>query len=165
MGKETPTMPRMHRIALLASRAMYAFVLFFAVLGVSQARAEWPEQSIAIIVPFPAGGPSDLLGRLLAAELSNRLGKPVVVENRVGAAGNIGITAAARAEPNGYTLLAATGVILINPNVSKVAYDPLKDFEPIAFLGASPGAIVTNPASGISSIADLVAKAKANPGK
>ncbi len=158
-------MPRMHRIALLASRAMYAFVLFFAVLGVSQARAEWPEQSIAIIVPFPAGGPSDLLGRLLAAELSNRLGKPVVVENRVGAAGNIGITAAARAEPNGYTLLAATGVILINPNVSKVAYDPLKDFEPIAFLGASPGAIVTNPASGISSIADLVAKAKANPGK
>lgn len=146
-------------------RIAQAALLVFAVLAGSQAQAAWPDRPITIIVPFPAGGPSDLLGRLLAAELSNRLGTSVIVENRVGAAGNIGITAGARAEPNGYTLLAATGVILINPHVGKVTYDPLKDFEPIAYLGASPGAIVTNPASGITSVADLIAKAKANPGK
>lgn len=140
-------------------------MLAAAVMTGGQAKAAWPDQPITIIVPFPAGGPSDLLGRLLGIELSNRLKQSVVVENRAGAAGNIGITAGAKAEPNGYTLLAATGVILINPHVAKVAYDPIKDFETIAYLGASPGAIVTNPSSGITSVADLVAKAKANPGK
>ena len=76
-----------------------------------------------------------------------------------------GIATASRAAPDGYTLLVVTGVILINPSVSQVAYDPLKSFAPIAYLGAAPNAIITRPASGIASIADLIAKAKANPGK
>lgn len=140
-------------------------VILLAALAADQARAAWPEHTITLIVPFPAGGPTDLLGRLLAADLSARLRNTVIVENRAGAAGNIGIAAAARATPDGYTLMVVTGVLLINPNVSKVNYDPVKDFEPIAYLGASPNAIITRPASGITSIPDLIAKAKANPGK
>jgi tripartite-type tricarboxylate transporter receptor subunit TctC len=129
------------------------------------ASAAWPERTITIIVPFPAGGPNDLLGRLLASELAPRLGANVIVENRVGAVGNIGLTAGARARPDGYTLVVVTCVVEINPSVSKVAYDPLKDFAPIAYLGAAPNVIITRPASGIASIADLIAKAKADPGK
>ena len=141
-----------------------AFAAMFAGLG-GEARAAWPDHTITIIVPFPAGGPNDLLGRLLAAELAPKLGQNVIVENRVGAVGNIGISAGARAAPDGYTLLVVTNVILINPSVSPVAYDPIKDFAPIAYLGAAPNVIITRPASGITGIADLIAKAKAAPGK
>jgi tripartite-type tricarboxylate transporter receptor subunit TctC len=129
------------------------------------AQAAWPERNITIIVPFPPGGPNDLLGRLLAAELAPKLGQSVIVENRAGAVGNIGLTAGARAAPDGYTIVCVTGVVLINPSVSQTAYDPLKDFAPVAYLGAAPNAIITRPATGIASVADLIAKAKADPGK
>jgi tripartite-type tricarboxylate transporter receptor subunit TctC len=127
--------------------------------------AAWPERTITIIVPFPPGGPNDLLGRVLAAELAPKLGQSVIVENRAGAVGNIGISAAARATPDGYTILCTTNVVLINPSVSKQSYDPQKDFAPVAYLGAAPNAIIANPNAGIKTIADLVAKAKAEPGK
>ena len=139
-------------------------VMMLTGLAIGDARA-WPERTVTIIVPFPPGGPNDLLGRLLAAELAPKLGQNVIVENRAGAVGNIGLTAGARAAPDGYTLVVVTVVVLINPSVAKVAYDPLKDFAPIAYLGAAPNAIITRPASGIGSIADLIKKAKANPGK
>jgi tripartite-type tricarboxylate transporter receptor subunit TctC len=146
--------------------ARVIFILALALAGLGDgARAAWPERTITIIVPFPAGGPSDLLGRLLAAELAPRLGKNVIVENHIGAVGNIGIAASARARPDGYTLVVVTNIMLINPSVSKVAYDPLGDFAPIAYLGAAPNVIITRPASGIASLADLVARAKADPGK
>jgi tripartite-type tricarboxylate transporter receptor subunit TctC len=138
-------------------------LLCFGIAG--PAHAIWPERVITIIVPFPPGGPNDLLGRLLAAELAPKLGQSVIVENRAGAVGNIGLATGARAAPDGYTLVVVTGVVLINPSVSQVAYDPLKDFAPIAYLGAAPNAIITRPASGITSIADLIEKAKADPGK
>lgn len=143
----------------------FACMLAAAALSAGVARAEWPERTITIIVPFPPGGPNDLLGRLLAAELAPKLGQNVIVENRAGAIGNIGLAAGARAAPDGYTITVVTGVVLINPSVAKVAYDPLKDFEPVAYLGAAPNAIITRPASGITSIADLIKKAKAEPGK
>src|SRR5262245_17986174 len=152
---------RIVRIAACAS--MLVFVGAFLTSSVTF--AAWPDRTITIIVPFPPGGPNDLLGRLLAAELAPKLGQNVIVENRAGAVGNIGLAAGARAAPDGYTLVVVTGVVLINPSVTKVAYDPLKDFAPIAYLGAAPNAIITRPASGITSIADLITKAKANPGK
>lgn len=157
-------MKRFKRALELVPYTFVIVALLLAGMG-REAHADWPERTITIIVPFPAGGPNDLLGRLLAAELAPKLGQNVIVENRVGAVGNIGISAGARATPDGYTLVVVTGVVLINPSVSKVAYDPLKDFAPIAYLGAAPNVIITRPASGITSIADLVAKAKANPGK
>jgi tripartite-type tricarboxylate transporter receptor subunit TctC len=159
-------MTRKYRpIGRSAVQMLRAAIFLLSVLVAGQARAAWPEHTVTLIVPFPPGGPTDLLGRLLAAELSPKLGRTVIVENRAGAAGNIGITAGARATPDGYTLTVVTGVLLINPNVGKVAYDPIKDFEPIAYLGASPNAIITRPASGITSIPDLIAKAKKDPGK
>ena len=99
------------------------------------AKAAWPDRTITLIVIFAPGGSNDLLGRLMAVELSTALGQSVVVENRPGANGNIGLTAGARAAPDGYTLTVASGVVFINPSVSKVAYDPIRDFAPIAYLG------------------------------
>jgi tripartite-type tricarboxylate transporter receptor subunit TctC len=154
-----------HRIAFVMSRALIACALLLGVAVATDARAAWPERTITIVVPFPPGGPNDLLGRLLAAELAPKLGQSVIVENRAGAVGNIGIAYGARAAPDGYTLVVVTGVVVINPSVTKTSYDPLKDFAPVAYLGAAPNAIITRPASGITSIADMVAKAKANPGK
>ncbi|MGC1467324.1 MAG: tripartite tricarboxylate transporter substrate binding protein [Pseudolabrys sp.] len=153
------------KIGMIAVRTLLAAFAMVAVLAASDARAEWPEHTITIIVPFPPGGPNDLLGRLLAAELAPKLGQSVIVENRPGAVGNIGLTVGARAKPDGYTLVCVTGVVEINPSVTKTAYDPLKDFAPIAYLGAAPNALITRPASGIKNVADLIAKAKANPGK
>jgi tripartite-type tricarboxylate transporter receptor subunit TctC len=152
------------QISELAACVFTILILALAGFG-GEARAAWPERTITIIVPFPAGGPNDLLGRLLAAELAPKLGQNVIVENRVGATGNIGLAAGARATPDGYTLVVVTNIVLINPSVSKVAYDPLKDFAPIVYLGAAPNVIITRPASGITDIADLIAKAKADPGK
>jgi tripartite-type tricarboxylate transporter receptor subunit TctC len=156
----------MKRLAQISEPVARVFLILVLVLaGLGEARAAWPERTITIIVPFPAGGPNDLLGRLLAAELAPKLKQNVIVENHIGAVGNIGISAAARAESDGYTLLVVTNVVLINPSASTVSYDPLKDFAPIAYLGAAPNVIITRPASGITGIADLISRAKAAPGK
>src|SRR5262249_48474836 len=90
--------------------------MVLAVLATRAAGAAWPERTVTIIVPFPPGGPNDLLGRLLAAELAPKLGQSVIVENRAGAVGNIGLATGARAAPDGYTLVVVTVVVLINPN-------------------------------------------------
>src|SRR4029078_3293605 len=112
-------------IVRIAACACAALVLPGAVLKSSVARAAWPDHTITIIVPFPPGGPNDLLGRLLAAELGKKFNQTVIVENRAGAVGGMGITAGARAAPDGYTLVEVTGVVLINPSLRKTAYDPV----------------------------------------
>lgn len=146
-------------------RVLRALACTLFVVGALPARAEWPERTITIVVPFAAGGPGDIVARIIAAEMSKKLNQNVIVENRVGASGNIALTLVARATPDGYTVTAMSNVILINPLVHNVTYDPLKDFAPIAYLGASPNAIITGPKSGINSLQDLIAKARANPGK
>jgi len=128
------------------------------------AAAAYPDRPVKIVVPFAPGGTSDIVARLLAAALSQSLGQSVFVENRAGANGNIGIAAAAKADPDGYTLLVASSVIVVNPTLSKQAtYDPARDFSPIADLGSSPNVIVTRPDTGIRDVADLIARARANP--
>lgn len=149
-----------------AGRAFTAIVIgLMSMFAVTAARAAWPERTITIIVHFAPGGANDLLGRLIAAELSPILGQSVIVVNRPGANGNIGVDAAAHASPDGYTLLVASGSALVNPSLRKVPYDLEKDFAPVAYLGASPNVILTNSKSGIESIGDLIAKAKQQPGK
>jgi tripartite-type tricarboxylate transporter receptor subunit TctC len=150
------------RIHKWISIAVFAAV---AVLAIAPARAEWPERQITIVAHFAPGGSNDLLARLIASELGPATGQPVIVENRPGANGNIGLAAVARANPDGYTLVVASGVVLINPAIRKAGYDPIKDFEPVVYLGASPNVILTGPKSGLNSVQDLIAKAKANPGK
>ncbi len=133
-------------------------------IGNGPVRAAWPDRTIAIIAHFAPGGSNDLLARLIASELGPALKQNVIVENRPGANGNIGLTYAAHATPDGYTLVVASGVVEINPSIRKSGYE-MKDFAPVAYLGASPNVILTRPASGITSIQDLIAKAKAEPGK
>jgi tripartite-type tricarboxylate transporter receptor subunit TctC len=151
------------------TRKWVSFAVFtaFAVgsIGIAPVYAEWPERQITVVAHFAPGGSNDLLARLIASELGPALGQTAIVENRPGANGNLGLAAVARANPDGYTLVVASGVVLINPAIRKAGYDPIKDFAPIVYLGASPNVILTSPKSGLNSVQDLIAKAKANPGK
>ena len=124
----------------------------------------YPDRPVRIIAPFAAGGPSDLLSRLMSVKLGEALGGSFYVENRAGAGSNIGTAAAARAAPDGYTLLLTSSAFVLNPGLYKqVPYDPIKDFAPVAELVTSPNVFIATPASGITSMAELVAQAKARP--
>ncbi len=119
-----------------------------------------------MIVCFPAGGGTDIAARLINSQLGEALGKPVVIENRGGAGGNIGIAAAARAPADGYTLLVCSSAYVVNPSLyAQASYDPFKDFVPILVIGASPNAFVVPAQSDIRSMPELVARAKAAPGQ
>jgi tripartite-type tricarboxylate transporter receptor subunit TctC len=130
------------------------------------AQAAYPERPITLVVPFAPGGPSDIIGRILSIALSQSLGQQVIIDNRGGAAGNIGMGQVARATPDGYTLLMTSTAIAVNPALFKnLPYDPFKDFVPISELVNAPNVLVVHPDSGISSVAELVAQARANPAK
>ncbi len=127
----------------------------------------YPSKPVKLIVPFGAGGPIDVMGRLIAQWLSSPLGQQVVVENRVGASGAIGTRAVAAAEPDGYTLLLGSVTTMVTgPLLSKsVAYDPFRDFAPVALLASTPFALVVAARVPASTPQELVAYARANPGK
>jgi len=126
--------------------------------------AAWPERTITIIVPFQPGGASDSLGRVLIKPLTEALGKSVVLENRPGAGGNIGISAVARAKPDGHTLLLTSSVIVVNSSLYKNAgFDPIKDFTPISDSGASPNVIATRADSGINTLNEMLTLARNKP--
>ncbi len=135
------------------------------VLGIGRAGAAvYPDRPIKIIVPFAPAGPTDIIARILAQNLGTALAGNIIVENRPGAGGNIGIGYAAHAEADGYTLLVISSAYVVNPGLyAKIPYDPYKDFAPIAELGTTPNSIVVTPKLGINSIAGLIARAKANP--
>ena len=133
----------------------------------SMAAQDYPTRAVTVIVPQAPGGTNDIVARVLAEELSKSLGQPFVVENRPGAGGNIGTQLAARAKPDGYTLLVTiSSSQAINPALYKqIPFDPVKDFEPITLLGSVPNVLVANPALPANSIQDLIALAKAKPGE
>jgi len=142
-------------------------VLFVFILAISTASAqEWPQKAVRIVVPFPAGGSADLIPRVVAEKLAQQWSQPVIVENRPGAAGNIGADVVFKSEPDGYMLLSAPPpplVInrLLYPNLS---YDPTQ-FTPITVIAAIPNVLLVHPKLGVGSVAELIAYAKANPGK
>ena len=143
-------------------------LISIAVLGVisQSARAEYPERQITMVVCFPAGGGTDIAARIINTPLGEALGKPVIIENRGGAGGNIGIAAAARAGGDGHTLLVCSSAYVVNPSLyAQATYDPLKDFVPVMVIGASPNAFVVPAQSEIKSMTEVIAKARANPGK
>ncbi len=126
----------------------------------------YPARPIRLIVPFAPGGPTDVIARIVGQQLTERLGQQVVVDNRAGAGGNIGIALAARASPDGYTILVVSSSFVVNPSLySKIPYDPFKDLIPISNLAASPNVFTVHPSLPVKSVADLVAQAKAGPGK
>ena len=140
-------------------------VIGFAIV-VTPAPAAYPERPITIIVPFPPGGANDIVVRILSEPLSKALGQPIVIENRGGAGGNIGIGAAARAQPDGYTILIAASGFAVNPSLyPKVPYDPFKDFVPVADLVFFPCVIAVRPDLGVTALSGLIAHAKSHPGK
>jgi tripartite-type tricarboxylate transporter receptor subunit TctC len=135
-------------------------------IGTAQAQA-YPDRPVRIIVPTPPGGPVDVIARITANYLQTSLGKGFVVENRAGAGNTIGSKDAAEATPDGYTLLysAASGLIIAPLLHPDAGYDPLKSYDPIALVGASSNILVVNPAVPAATVQELVAYAKANPGK
>jgi tripartite-type tricarboxylate transporter receptor subunit TctC len=131
------------------------------------AHAQYPARAIKIVVPYAAGGLPDTMTRAVTPKLGESLGQPVVVENMGGAGGISGVTEVARSQPDGYTLLVAdVGQVAINPHLfSKLPYDPMKDLAPVSLIGTSPLYLVANPSVPANTLKELVAYAKAHPGK
>jgi tripartite-type tricarboxylate transporter receptor subunit TctC len=149
-------------------RSIIAAALLGAAVTCAPASAQdYPTKPITLVVPFPAGGGNDALARLVAEKMSRALGQQVVVENRGGAGGTIATRAVAKTVPDGYTiLLSYTGTLAINPSLyPNAGYDPRKDFAPIGLIGSLPSVLVVHPSLPVHSVAELIAYAKANPGK
>jgi tripartite-type tricarboxylate transporter receptor subunit TctC len=147
----------MRRLRVLITAILLALIT-------STAHAAYPDHTIVLVVPFPAGGPNDIIARIVAAALQQELHNNVIIDNRGGAGGNPGIAYAARATPDGYTLLFTSTAIAVNPGLfPSLPYDPVRDFAPISEMVSAPNVLFVRPDSGFNSIADLVAKAKAAP--
>ncbi len=153
------TRTRFLRTALAACGLAFAASAF--------ASDAWPSRPVTLIVPFPPGGPTDVMGRVIGKALSEKLKQPVVVENKPGAGGNVGTAAVARAQPDGYTLaLSAVSSLAIAPALySKLPYNVKTDFTPITLVGVTKGAIVAHPSAPFNDFKGMIAYAKANPGK
>jgi len=152
----------MSRLLNAARHALGASSLFLAAL--TSAHAAYPEQPVSLVVPYAAGGPVDVVARILGKELGEILGQSVVVENRGGAGGNIGTSAVARAKPDGYTLLINTPAFVITPLVmEKVPYDPRTDFTPLTQVGFVPALLLTGTDSRFDSVAALIREGKNSP--
>ena len=141
-----------------------ALLALLATIPTTAEAQEWPSRPVRFIVPFPAGGSTDVAARVIGEHLSRTLGQQIVVENKTGANGNIGIETAAKSAPDGYTILVATDSVSSNPHVYKMNIDPLKELVPVIQLSRQPIVLAAHPALGVSSLAELVALAKQQPG-
>jgi tripartite-type tricarboxylate transporter receptor subunit TctC len=151
---------------------MKAFATWFlglaaaTLLGLPAAVAAYPEKPVRIIVPFPPGGATDIVGREIAERLSQALKQPFVVENKPGASGNIGMELAARSDPDGYTLVVgAPQTLTINPQLMKMSFDPQKELAPIVVIAAVPNVLLVTPKLAAGSVKELIELAKKQPGK
>jgi tripartite-type tricarboxylate transporter receptor subunit TctC len=136
-----------------------------APLAPAAAQSDYPNRPVRLIIPFPPGGSNDVVGRVIAQQLGESLGKQVIVDNRGGAGGVIGTELASKAAPDGYTLLVISLAHAVNPWLYKLPYDPIKAFEPIGVMAKGPVILSVYPGTKIHSVKDLLAEAKANPGK
>jgi len=156
----------------MAPRILVAVISLAMTLGHAQAQAilgaeptSYPNRAIRIIVPFPPGGPADMIARLVAQRMSEDWGQPVLVENRAGGNTAIGAQVAARSAPDGYTLLVVSASYSVSPSLYKLGYDPLADLAPISLLASVPFVLVTYPDYEADTIAQVIAAAKAKPGE
>jgi tripartite-type tricarboxylate transporter receptor subunit TctC len=147
----------------MSMRPLLAVLLL---LFLSAAHAQYPNRPLKLIVPFPPAGATDIVGRIVAQKLSERLGQPVVVENRPGAGGSLGSDLAAKSPADGYTILMATSSThSIGPVLQKLPYDPIKDFAPITHVANVPNVLVVSPKLDVKSLKELIALARSQPGK
>jgi tripartite-type tricarboxylate transporter receptor subunit TctC len=153
-------------MAWRALAAVVALLLGAPALSTNAATQSYPTKSVRLIVPFAAGGPTDVIARIVAQKLSEAWGHQVYTENVPGAGGNTGVTMVARAPADGYTVLVVSTGFIVNPSMyAKISYDPVKDFAPITLVAASPNVISVNPDFAAKSMKELVDLVKANPGK
>ena len=149
------------------TRSALAMLAGIVAIGAAHAQsgdARWPERPIRLIVPFTAGSSSDIVARIVAQKLAERLGQQLVVENRFGASGNVGTEATARADADGYTLgVANTSTHAVSASLAALPYDPIKDFAPVSMLGSSPFVLALYPGVPARSVQDLIALAQAKP--
>jgi tripartite-type tricarboxylate transporter receptor subunit TctC len=139
-------------------------LVLLAAVSVAHAQEPYPSRPLRFILPFPPGGPTDILGRLISERLGAQLGQPVVTENRGGAGGNVGAEAAARSAPDGYTIVLAAPSLAISPTLyAKLNYDPVKDLAPISLVATVPNVIVTQPAHP-ATLREFIAAARAKSG-
>jgi tripartite-type tricarboxylate transporter receptor subunit TctC len=142
---------------------LFFLLLCFSFNSIAQ---DWPAKSVRIVVPFSPGGFADSGARAISDKLAARLGQPVVIENRVGASGNIGTEMVAKSAPDGYTLLLGfDGTMVINPHVfAKIPFDTLRDFQPVTKLGDAPAIVVAHPSVPVKNLAELIALERSKPG-
>jgi tripartite-type tricarboxylate transporter receptor subunit TctC len=153
-------------IMFKAARRLGALAGLLVGVGLAPAHAAYPDHPVRVIVPFAAGGPTDVMARLVAQKLSESLKQQFYVENRPGAGGNIGMMVAARATPDGYTLMVASSSFVVNPSLyAKNPYDAFKDFAPITLAAASPNILVVNSSFPAKSVKELIEILKKEPGK
>jgi tripartite-type tricarboxylate transporter receptor subunit TctC len=155
-------------VRLFAFYASLTIAALFAAMFAAPGRAadSYPDHKVRVIVPFAAGGPTDVIGRMVAERLSEAWGQQLYVENVPGAGGNLGVDTAARAAPDGYTIVVVSTGFIINPSMySKIGYDPVKDFMPISLVAASPNVVTAHPSVPAKDLKELIALIKANPGK
>jgi tripartite-type tricarboxylate transporter receptor subunit TctC len=145
-------------------RFVLALIAFFVLCGVHA--QNYPTRPLRFIVPFPAGGPTDVLGRALAQKLGEQIGQAVVLDNRPGAGGNLGFELAARAPADGYTIVLGAPPLAISPHLyAKLNYDPVRDFVPISLVASMPNVLLVHPSVPVRTLQELVQLAKASPGK
>jgi tripartite-type tricarboxylate transporter receptor subunit TctC len=147
--------------------ARLALVLALALMsGAATAQSGYPDHKIRMIVPFAAGGPTDVIGRMVAERLSDVFGQQVYVENMPGAGGNLGVVTGKRAAPDGYTIVTVSTGFIINPSMyTDAGYDPIKDFAPISLVAASPNVVAVHPSVPAKNLKELVDLIKADPAK
>jgi tripartite-type tricarboxylate transporter receptor subunit TctC len=137
-----------------------------ALVPAGAAAQQYPTRPLRIVVPFAAAGGSDIIARIIAQKLNESLGQPVIVDNRPGAGANIGIGIAAKAPPDGYTLLVASSAFTVNPTLySKIPYEPFRDFYPLTCIGSSPNMIAVHPQFPAKSVKELIELVRSQPGK
>ena len=154
------------RCSLVFATTATAALLALASPGAFAQSVTYPSRPITMIVPFPPGGPTDLIARVIALKLGEQMGQTILVDNRAGANGNIGAQLVAKAQADGYTILYNTSSITLSPALYKnVAYNVQKDFVPVALVAVVPLALVVNPAVPANTVAEFIAYAKAHPGK
>ncbi len=151
-------------MSTIVSRLLKAAVLLLAFSAPVFAQ-DYPNRPVRLIIPFPPGGSNDVVGRMVAKQLSEKLGQQVFVDNRGGAGGTIGTEAVAKADPDGYTLAIVSIAHAVNPALYTLHYDPIKSFTPISILATGPNVLVVNPTSPIKSVKDLLRMAKEKPGE
>ncbi len=149
---------------MMIARMVAGLLALAAIAPVAAPAQEWPIRPIRFIVPYPAGGSTDVGARVVGEHLSRALGQQIVVENKSGASGNIGFEAGAKSAPDGYTVLIAPDQVTSAPHVFKVSFEPLRDFVPVIQLSRQPVVLAVHPKLGVGSLAELVALAKRRPG-